>query len=98
EAEEGTGPVRVGGDDRQVLVHDGRGTAAVPGLERPQVGPPDLLAVVVQGHHEVVLWPCPAGVDAALIHGRSGRGEAVVLVLAVALSGKLARPQLFARV
>src|SRR5262245_5416962 len=67
---------------------------AVPGVEPPQVGPPGLLALVVEGHDEVVLPATPAGVDVSGV-GRGGRaGEAVVGVLAVRLAGELPRPQL----
>src|SRR5262249_26877363 len=50
------------------------------------------LAVVVEGDDEEVLRPAPADVNVPVIDGRGGRGEAVVLVLAVLLPPEFARP------
>src|SRR5262245_6954987 len=86
--------VLVVGDDHQSVVDDWRCAETVPRPIRPQVGAPDLLATVVEGDDEIILRPAPADVKVPLGHGGRRRGEAVVRVLAVALAGKLARPQL----
>src|SRR6266542_1531506 len=47
---------------------------------------------MVEGDDEVILRSAPADVDVPLVDGGRRGGEAVVLVLAAALAGELARP------
>ena len=80
--------------DHQILVQDRRNAAAARfHHERSEVTPPHLAAVQIQGEQDDLFGRCPRDDDALGVHGRRGRGVAVVPVLLVGSRRVFTLPQ-----